>query len=407
MTPAALAAEAKMEVDDVLLALWDARIEYPVSPDSRIQPADVEAARRACGVASVRDRLTIQYWLDSLDMSRSEFTTWANEHSVRITPDARRLPKGALAKLERARGGVLRETAPAARAAVSDHRVESPPLKDLRWWPVGLTRTPMQYLSASEVEAIHFQIAEDFQYTSDPIAPAGVLRRNQLESAITRPETGAMGALKYPTVELAGAALTHSLVQNHPFHNGNKRTALVSLLAFLDRNSVVLDASQDDVFRWMLRIASHRLGHELFRGDKNDNEVFLMAQWLSSQCRGIETGERVITFAELNRCLHAHGCDVRRGPSREAKMFVERDVTVEGRGIFRSKPTTERRKVVLKYGGEGRQVPREKIREIRKTLQLSEEFGVDSRAFYSSSEKSRVDGFIGRYRKTLSRLARL
>lgn len=76
---------------------------------------------------------------------------------------------------------------------------------------------------------------------------------------MSRPATSLGGQYKYSTIQSAGAALLHSLVQNHAFHNGNKRTALVALLVFLDRNNFVLDSNEDELFKWMLMVASHQL----------------------------------------------------------------------------------------------------------------------------------------------------
>jgi death-on-curing family protein len=56
---------------------------------------------------------------------------------------------------------------------------------------------------------------------------------NLLESAVSRPFQTVFGGDAYPTIFDKGAALFHSLVANHPFHDGNKRTAVTALYAFL------------------------------------------------------------------------------------------------------------------------------------------------------------------------------
>lgn len=45
----------------------------------------------------------------------------------------------------------------------------------------------------------------------------------------------------YPDLWAKAAALMHSIIANHPFADGNKRTALVSAMAFLDRNGVATE----------------------------------------------------------------------------------------------------------------------------------------------------------------------
>jgi death-on-curing family protein len=49
------------------------------------------------------------------------------------------------------------------------------------------------------------------------------------------------GKEAYPTTFNKTAALFHSLINNHPFHNGNKRVALVSAQVFLDQEGWWID----------------------------------------------------------------------------------------------------------------------------------------------------------------------
>lgn len=87
-----------------------------------------------------------------------------------------------------------------------------------------------------DVSNIHLHLTQLFAAEDDPISPSGIRNQDLLESACTRPHTGSGSSDKYHTVDLKLAALFHSLTKNHPFHNGNKRTALAALLAGLSRN---------------------------------------------------------------------------------------------------------------------------------------------------------------------------
>ena len=403
-TVANLAREAGLSADDVLLALWDRGIEYPVTPQSEVRVHDLSLARSVVGLASMKERLKVSYWEHNLGLTPSELRDWALERGVRIGQNARRLPKGALAKFERASRPVALATGPVG--GEHNEAEGSDPLPELPWRIIGHVRDEITHLSAEELEAIHFEIARDFAGSPDPIAPAGVRSRPLLESAAARSSAGMQGFSKYPTVEMAGASLAHSVINNHPFFNGNKRTALVALLSFLDSNGAVLTCSQDEVFKWTLRVSAHRLGAADYRGDQSDNEVMLMSDWLSRNSRSIERGERVVTFATLRRCLQDHGCEVKPTGRRGGSMMITRNVEVEIRGLWGARKKTELRKFQLTYGGDGREVSRRSIKELRHELKLSEEHGVDSRAFYGSDKQS-VDVFIAEYRKTLSRLAKL
>lgn len=65
-----------------------------------------------------------------------------------------------------------------------------------------------------------------------------------LEAAVGRPMLSAFGEDAYPTLPEKAAALLHSVARNHPFADGNKRTATVAALLFLEVNGqrVVWDA---------------------------------------------------------------------------------------------------------------------------------------------------------------------
>ncbi|WP_454118360.1 type II toxin-antitoxin system death-on-curing family toxin [Microbacterium lacticum] len=405
LTPLSLAKALNLEVDDVLLLLWDGGIDYPTSADSVIRAGDRGRAFALCGEAPLKDRLLVEYWARTLSLSRDELRDWAASLGVAIGHNARRLPKGALARFERATkaSAALHQQQAAAREKAD---TTTPTKQPMPWREIGHPREELRHLTADEIEQIHHQIAQDFKDTPDPIAPAGVRSPDLLSSAAARPAAGLGSFRKYPSVEMAAAALAHSVIHNHPFYNGNKRTALVSMMAFMDENGLVLTSSQDELFKWTVRVAGHRLGANKFNGDRSDIEVQLMAQWLLQHSRGVEAGERVITFAQLRRRLTALDCSVEITSNRGGRAAVERTITVNRRSLLGTRPRSERARYNLPYGGDGRQVSRNRIKELRRELQLSDEFGVDSATFYGT-DKLPIDAFIAEYRKTLRRLARV
>jgi len=80
-----------------------------------------------------------------------------------------------------------------------------------------------------------------------------------LESAVLRPQSSAGGADAYPDLHSKAAALFHSLVRNHPFLDGNKRTAVLSLLVFYGLNGRRLAASDGDLVDLALATAEGAL----------------------------------------------------------------------------------------------------------------------------------------------------
>lgn len=195
--------------------------------------------------------------------------------------------------------------------------------------------------------------------------------------------------LKYPTVELAAAALLHSLIHNHPFHNGNKRTAVVSMLVFLDMNGYSIRCSQEELFDFIMRIGAHELQCDSYEQGvtRNDAEVWGIASWIHSKIYQKMAPSRILKFRQLFDILEQYGCNI--SPSKQGGFI---DIT---RGNAR---------VRYSYGGEGREVDMNLIQKLRKDLQLDEAHGYDSAFFYNAEQ--RLPEFIAHYRKTLDLLAK-
>ena len=117
----------------------------------------------------------------------------------------------------------------------------------------------VEFLSLDEVLAIHDALLDAFGGSE------GVRDPGLLESALYRPRTG-----YYEDLVSMAAALFESLLMNHPFVDGNKRTAFFAT----------------DVF---LRLNGHRLeveptaGHEFIVGalERRDVDHARLASWLS------------------------------------------------------------------------------------------------------------------------------
>lgn len=80
-----------------------------------------------------------------------------------------------------------------------------------------------------------------------------------VQSALLRPETSLFGEPAYPSIDLKGAALMESLAKNHPFFDGNKRSAWFGLNYFLEINGWELVADEDAAFDYILGVATSAL----------------------------------------------------------------------------------------------------------------------------------------------------
>ncbi|MFC0602112.1 type II toxin-antitoxin system death-on-curing family toxin [Streptomyces palmae] len=80
-----------------------------------------------------------------------------------------------------------------------------------------------------------------------------------LESAVHRPAAAMFGQEAYPDLLDKAAALLQSLTINHPFFDGNKRTAWTSCVTFLAMNGVQLRPDIDAAERLVIAVATGAL----------------------------------------------------------------------------------------------------------------------------------------------------
>ena len=92
----------------------------------------------------------------------------------------------------------------------------------------------------------------------EPVGPGEFVNRPMLESAAARPFHTAVGTDVYDTILKKAAALFHSLVANHPFQNGNKRTAVLATHSFLLANEHLLFLTPDEMRELAESAASYR-----------------------------------------------------------------------------------------------------------------------------------------------------
>lgn len=386
-----LAKEADVDLDEALVALWDAGLDYLDDEHPVVRPRDVRRARTALGLEDSKAQLNVEYWVARSGLSRDELTARVAEVGVSLSPRARRIPKNSLRRFRSLFGHQ-----PGLVSGTPAEPIRLPPLE---WETIGNCPVTV-YLTEDDIKCIHDALVEDFMDSSDPISPAGVRDRSLLSSAAQRPQTSLGEHLKYPTAEMAAAALFHSVVLNHAFFNGNKRTGLVALLAMLDANGLVLTCSQEELFKFTIRVAQHAIIPA--NADQiADREVLHISRWVKANCRPITRGERPMKWHKLKAKLREFGCDYSPAPGVGNRLNIWRSIPRQRLPRLRS-PKELRTQVA--WAGDGTEADRNTIHKIRTDLQLDDAHDIDSTAFY---EGATIDAFIIDYRRILRRLARL
>lgn len=110
----------------------------------------------------------------------------------------------------------------------------------------------MDYLTPQQVLFIHYRLIETTGGSH------GVRDLGALQAAAARPRATFEGDDLYPDLLAKAAALMESIIKNHPFVDGNKRTAITAAGVFLQRNGCLLEATQDELYRFTMAMAVGR-----------------------------------------------------------------------------------------------------------------------------------------------------
>jgi death-on-curing protein len=130
----------------------------------------------------------------------------------------------------------------------------------------------VEYLTLAEVLLLHAWLIERTG------GSGGVRDVGLLESALARPQATFGQDDLYPDLWSKAAALMHSLIRNHPFVDGNKRTALAATGIFLELNGYALTTSNEAVLEFTRQVAVGGVA------------LAEMATWLEAHSRSCDDG---------------------------------------------------------------------------------------------------------------------
>ena len=122
--------------------------------------------------------------------------------------------------------------------------------------------TPNIQLTVEDIYELHRELEDAFVLSS------GVRDKNLLVSAANTPFQTFMGSDLYPFLYDKAAQLCYGIANNHPFTDGNKRTALHSMYVYLIINGYDITATQQEVEKLIINVAA---------GNMTNIEL---AQWL-------------------------------------------------------------------------------------------------------------------------------
>lgn len=122
--------------------------------------------------------------------------------------------------------------------------------------------TPNIQLTVQDIYELHRELEDAFVLSS------GVRDKNLLASAVNTPFQTFMENDLYPSIYDKAAQLCYGIANNHPFTDGNKRTALHSMYVYLIINGIDITASQQEVENLIINVSA---------GNMTNTEL---AEWL-------------------------------------------------------------------------------------------------------------------------------
>jgi len=256
-----------------------------------------------------------------------------------------------------------------------------------------------------EILRAHFLIADFFLENEYGVGGVGPKSVDLLHSAIYRQFVGFGGVQKWPGTFDKLATLMFGLVKDHPFHDANKRTALLVTLYQLDRLNRMPKIKQRELEDFVVEVADNRLAHyarfrELSETEE-DGEVAFIADFLKRNTRQIEKRQYTITFNELRQRLQRFGFDMVNPQGNYidvVKVEETRKFLIAGPVI-----TKYRRICNIGFPGWKKQVNRSTLARVRDKCSLTELWGVDSAVFYQGADT--LESLIDIYAEPLKRLA--
>ncbi|TSC68696.1 MAG: death-on-curing family protein [Parcubacteria group bacterium Gr01-1014_56] len=119
-----------------------------------------------------------------------------------------------------------------------------------------MARPALKKPTLAEIQYIAHSLAQELMTQTEPIPPFDTRFPDRLESCLKTPFQTFQNKSLYPSFNAKAAILFYFMIKNHPFQNGNKRVAVVTLYYFLGENGRDLEVGNIELYEFAKRIAA-------------------------------------------------------------------------------------------------------------------------------------------------------
>jgi len=245
----------------------------------------------------------------------------------------------------------------------------------------------------------HFSIIDYFLENGEGgkgVGGIGLIDKGLLSSAVAAQKTEDSGNLKWKTDYEKCAALFYGLIKNHPFHNYNQITALITALYYLSKLNRAPTASHKELEIITRIIASNTIrDRQAFKPfSKFENgEIRFLAQYFQRNIRPLDESDFIITYSELNRILSGFGFSLNHPHGNSIDI-----VRIEKRSSFFGLPKTKGGHTSfgrIGFAGWNREVPIKEMKLIQAYTGLAANEKFDPRVLYKKGPplSSLINGY--------------
>ena len=242
------------------------------------------------------------------------------------------------------------------------------------------------HVGYNDVLKAHYLICDYFENTTGERSLYGVKNFNLMGSALGRQTVSFGSAVKWTNPLDVCATLFFGLVKNHAFHDGNKRTALLTLIYQLSKMGRVPCVNQKKFERLTVQVAEGSIGelpdYKKFR-DKDDPIIRTISYLLKRYTRKSDKNYYPLTYREFQSKLKQFGCSL----ENDRGGFIDVYAPVTKKRLLGLYKTKEVEKVKqIGFSGWTKQVRLKAVKETLKAAGLVAENGIDSQVFYKGAE---------------------
>ena len=119
-----------------------------------------------------------------------------------------------------------------------------------------MARAAIKQINIAQIEYIAHRLAQELMECGKPIPPFDTRYPDKLESCLKTPFQTFDRKSLYKSFETKAAILFYLMIKNHPFQNGNKRVAVLTLIYFMYENKRRLKVSNSKLYEFSKKVAA-------------------------------------------------------------------------------------------------------------------------------------------------------